>query len=65
MCIRDRFPHAVAFGPAIPSDYSALNLPPGHGGGHACDEVQLLSSFRQAIKIYILALQNLSEVMQP
>jgi succinyl-diaminopimelate desuccinylase len=59
------FPHAVAFGPAIPSDYSALNLPPGHGGGHACDEVQLLSSFRQAIKIYILALQNLNEVMQP
>lgn len=57
------FENAAGFGPGIPKDFSGLNLPPGHGGGHACDEVQSVSSLCTAVKIYIEALQNLDNTI--
>lgn len=56
------FDNAVGFGPGIVKDYSMLGLPKGHGGGHACDEVQSVGSLCCAIKIYVTALLNLEKL---
>lgn len=56
------FDNAVGFGPGIVKDYSVLGLPKGHGGGHACDEVQSISSLCTAVKIYVTALWNLEKM---
>ncbi len=56
------FENAVGFGPGIIKDYSMLQLPKGHGGGHACDEVQSVNSLCTAVKIYVTALWNLEKM---
>ena len=58
------FANGVGFGPGIVKDYSILGLPEGHGGGHACDEVQSVSSLSLAVKIYVTALWNLEKLFK-
>ena len=59
-----KIPRAVAFGPGLPTDSSALNLSAGHGGCHAPDELQSITNLQTAIKIYVLALLELSDAME-
>lgn len=54
------FENAAGFGPGTPKDYSCLKLPKGHGGGHACDEVQSVSSLCSAVKVYVLTFCRLA-----
>ena len=63
------FHNGIGFGPGIPrtpehdrcwqNALEELHLPKGHGGGHACDEVQSISGLCDAIKIYVDVLQKL------
>lgn len=65
------FENAVGFGPGIPRtplfDFrhekalEALKLPKGHGGGHACDEVQSLQGLCDAVRVYVTALLALEQ----
>ena len=57
-------PNAVCFGPGIPKDYSELELPAGHGGGHGCDEIQSISSLKKAMEVYVHAFMNLNDLYE-
>lgn len=57
------FEKGVGFGPGIAKDYHYLGLPEGHGGGHACDEVQAMSSLLTAIEIYVKAILKLDGIL--
>ncbi|MFF2017073.1 Sapep family Mn(2+)-dependent dipeptidase [Paenibacillus sp. NPDC058177] len=59
-----KLPHAVGFGPGLPTDFSSLNLPPGHGQIHGPDEVQSIPNLITALKIYIVALLELNELYE-
>ncbi|NLT58409.1 MAG: M20 family metallopeptidase [Clostridiales bacterium] len=54
--------NAVAFGPA-PRVAAKLDLPENHGGVHQPDEALVVSSFLEAVKIYILAVAELDKVL--
>ncbi len=53
--------NAVVFGPEMETDYSALNLPVGHGSAHMPDEVVKIENFLKAAVIYTLSLIELDK----
>ena len=68
------FDCAVGYGPGIPhtpffdnrqeQDLQNMGLPKGHGGAHSCDEVQPVSGLCDAVRVYVLALQELDKCME-
>ena len=60
-----KLPNALIFGMGMPSDSNAiekLQLPDGHGGGHAPDEALNINSLLQAVKIYCMALAEIDKL---
>ncbi len=53
--------NAVGFGPGIKTDFSAINLPPGHGSPHMPDEAISIENFIKAAIIYTLSLIELDK----
>lgn len=54
-------PNAVAFGPGMSWDDTALGLPKGHGNCHCADEAESLENLKYAVHIYVRALVELDQ----
>jgi len=57
-------PRAVAFGPGMDRDLTALALPEGHGNCHGADEAEVLDNLKGAVRIYVNALQKLDSYVK-
>lgn len=56
-------PDALGFGPGLPADYTALDIPAGRGGCHGPDEAQSIPNLATAVQVYVLALASLGDVL--
>ena len=56
-------PNAISFGNGMPGSRHADFLPEGHGGAHGRDEVLLLDTFMESMKIYFISLVMLDRIL--
>lgn len=56
-----KIPNAVAFGPGQERSLNKLGLPDGHGNCHCADEAELFENLKNAVKIYVSALEKLDK----
>ena len=56
-------PNAISFGNGMPGSRHPDFLPEGHGGAHGRDEVLLLDTFMESMKIYFISLVMLDRIL--
>ena len=59
-----KIPNAVGFGPGMNLDFSALNLPQGHGPCHSADESQDIKKLEKALEVYVYTMVHISHYFE-